>query len=391
MKIKPVAAALAALGILGSGGAHASSLSFFGNLSPEIIGVSSQLNADGSRGNSLSMSSGNAATNSWGLKGSEDLGNGLSAVFMLESTFKLENGKLGQAGTIFGRQAFAGLHSKGIGSVLLGRQFDAVVSEVSPMAFSNGLGTTLSSNFGDINNLNGTYSLGNTLKFESERVNGLRFAATYSLGGKAGKMSSHSAWSAAASYENAGLALGAGYSQLDRPFYTAYGADPSSHGEYTGLLDCASGSYCQMQNAKRQRIFAAGAGYTMANTTVGAVYSTTRLDDSSYAWGETAGPTGDLRVDSYEVNLTQRLTPATQLGAAYSFNRLRQNNDGARVHQVMVGAEYALSKRTAMVMAAVWQKVRSNTDVPMKAQIAGVGISAKDHQTAVLLGLRHSF
>lgn len=391
MKIKPIAATLAALGILGSSVVHASTLTLFGNLSPEIIGVSSQVNDDNSGdGKLLGMSSGNAATNSWGLKGSEDLGNGLSATFMLESSFKLENGKFGQAGKIFGRQAFIGLHSKGIGSVLLGRQFDAVVSEVSPMAFSNGLGTTLSSNFGDINNLNGTYSLGNTLKLESERINGLRFAATYSLGGKAGKMSSNSAWSAAASYENAGLTLGAGYSQVDKPFSTAYEVDPGQRSSgYTGLLDCESGAYCQLQNASRQRIIAAGAAYTMANTTVGAVYSTTRLDDSKFS--EVKNPAADVRVDSYEINLTQRLTPATQLGAAYSFNRLRQDNGGARVHQVMVGAEYALSKHTAVMMAGVWQKAKSDTDTPMKAQIAGVGMSAKGYQTAVLLGIRHSF
>jgi predicted porin len=41
----------------------------------------------------------------WGLKGREDLGGGLAALFQLENGFELNNGRLGQGGALFGRQA----------------------------------------------------------------------------------------------------------------------------------------------------------------------------------------------------------------------------------------------------------------------------------------------
>lgn len=56
----------------------------------------------------------------WGLKGSEDLGGGLKAVFDLQSGIKVDTGASGQGGLLFGRHAFAGL-SNSIGTLTLGR------------------------------------------------------------------------------------------------------------------------------------------------------------------------------------------------------------------------------------------------------------------------------
>jgi predicted porin len=63
----------------------------------------------------------------WGLKGTEDLGDGMHAVFMVESGINLNNGALGQGGLEFGRQAFIGIGSSRYGDVTLGRQYDSVV------------------------------------------------------------------------------------------------------------------------------------------------------------------------------------------------------------------------------------------------------------------------
>ncbi len=60
----------------------------------------------------------------WGLKGAEDLGGGLKAVFQLESGFTLDNGASAQGGALFSRQAFVGLQSD-FGTVSLGRQYSA--------------------------------------------------------------------------------------------------------------------------------------------------------------------------------------------------------------------------------------------------------------------------
>ena len=60
----------------------------------------------------------------WGLKGSEDLGGGLNAIFTLESGFTIDNGA-GSSDGLFNRQAFVGLASSGFGTVALGRQYGA--------------------------------------------------------------------------------------------------------------------------------------------------------------------------------------------------------------------------------------------------------------------------
>jgi len=58
----------------------------------------------------------------WGVRGVEDLGDGLRSVFVLESGFGPDTGSLNQGGRSFGRQAFVGL-SGGWGTVTLGRQY----------------------------------------------------------------------------------------------------------------------------------------------------------------------------------------------------------------------------------------------------------------------------
>ena len=68
------------------------------------------------------VASGVASGSRIGFKGKEDLGNGLSALFVLEGGFNIDTGTSGQGGLLFGRQAYVGLSGKG-GTVTLGRQY----------------------------------------------------------------------------------------------------------------------------------------------------------------------------------------------------------------------------------------------------------------------------
>lgn len=68
------------------------------------------------------MDAGGLSGSRWGLRGSEDLGGGMSAAFTLENGFLSDSGALGQGGRLFGRQAHVSLNG-GFGSVTLGRQY----------------------------------------------------------------------------------------------------------------------------------------------------------------------------------------------------------------------------------------------------------------------------
>lgn len=72
----------------------------------------------------------------WGLRGTEDLGGGLKAIFTLENGFGINNGTLKQNGREFGRQAFVGLAHDGFGSLTLGRQYDSVVDYLGPLSLT---------------------------------------------------------------------------------------------------------------------------------------------------------------------------------------------------------------------------------------------------------------
>jgi predicted porin len=80
-------------------------------------------------GSAVQMTSGGLNGNRWGLRGTEDLGGGLKAIFTLESGFNLDTGTAatinGAANASFGRQAFVGLQS-GLGTLQLGNTYSAL-------------------------------------------------------------------------------------------------------------------------------------------------------------------------------------------------------------------------------------------------------------------------
>ncbi|MFZ5538738.1 MAG: porin [Pseudomonadota bacterium] len=76
-------------------------------------------------GTGLSVGGGMGSGSRWGLRGSEELGSGLKAVFTLEGGFGADTGFSGQGGRLFGRQSYVGL-SSGAGTLTFGRQYTPV-------------------------------------------------------------------------------------------------------------------------------------------------------------------------------------------------------------------------------------------------------------------------
>ena len=107
-------------------GAYAQpSVVLYGIIDESLAYSSSEASSATTRGQrNFKALTGELSGNRWGLRGSEDLGGGLKAVFTLENGFQGTTGKLAQGGLLFGRQAFVGLSSAGAGTFTMGRQYD---------------------------------------------------------------------------------------------------------------------------------------------------------------------------------------------------------------------------------------------------------------------------
>ncbi|MBA3592104.1 porin [Methylibium sp.] len=119
--------ALAVLGAFAGAVSAQSSVVLYGRLDNAVTwtdpGSNGRVTSDTTVGESVFRLNGHDVIGGsrWGLRGSEDLGGGLKANFVIESGFNGDTGA--QSGSkLFDRQAFVGLSSKSIGEIRLGRQ-----------------------------------------------------------------------------------------------------------------------------------------------------------------------------------------------------------------------------------------------------------------------------
>ena len=124
---------------LAASAAHAqSSVTLYGLIDAGLMYTNNVKTSATSHGSLFQATSGTVNGSRFGLRGAEDLGGGLKAIFVLENGFNVQNGKLGQNGRMFGRQAFVGLSSSDFGTVTLGRQYDSLVDFVAPLSGTAG-------------------------------------------------------------------------------------------------------------------------------------------------------------------------------------------------------------------------------------------------------------
>jgi predicted porin len=146
------------------------------------------------------IDSGNWYGSRLGFKGSEDLGNGLSAIFMLENGFSADTGALGQGGRLFGRHAWVGLQGN-FGTVRLGRSWMPTYSLVTDVLdpFEDGMAGAASGFFGR-NIFNAIDIRMQNAVFYSKTIGGFKADLGYSLGEVAGDTSANSQLSTAFTY-----------------------------------------------------------------------------------------------------------------------------------------------------------------------------------------------
>ncbi|MEX3935473.1 porin [Paraburkholderia phymatum] len=380
--------ALAALGAF-AGVAHAqSSVTLYG-----IIDEGFNINTNSGGKHLYNLSSGVLQGSRWGMRGTEDLGGGLKAIFVLESGFDVNNGKAGQGGLLFGRQAYVGLGSQ-FGTVTLGRQYDSVVDYVGPLEAGDQWGGYIAAHPGDLDNFNNAYRTNNAVKFTSANYAGLTFGGLYSLGGVAGDYSRNQVWSLGAGYNNGPLVLGVGYLNVRNPNVSFFG-NSTSGTVNPAVSNVSSPVYSGYGSAHTYQVIGAGGAYTFGAATVGATYSYTRFYDlgSSFA---APGLTGQTALfNNAELNFKYQLTPALLVGAAYDYTHGSSLNgrDAAKYHQGSAGVDYFLSKRTDVYLIGVYQHATGNDSTGGKAVAAinNLTPSSNQNQFTARVGIRHKF
>jgi predicted porin len=132
---------------------------------------------NGVTGRKTVINSGNQSTSRFGFRGTEDLGNGLKAIFNLEGGYNIDTGA-GDA-SLFGRRAIVGLEGD-FGTLTIGREYGpiAAIAQATDALGQGFYGT----NLGNFGTGKLTRRLSNSVNYRSPSLSGLRMSAAYSAG-----------------------------------------------------------------------------------------------------------------------------------------------------------------------------------------------------------------
>lgn len=352
-KIMPMLAIAGTLGSLATGGAWAqSSVNVYGIFDG---GLRNQTNTTAAGDSKLTVgSNGLYLANRLGFTGTEDLGSGLNAKFVLESGFNTGTGALDNAnGVLFNRSAWVGLNGAW-GGLSAGRQYTVAfvtARDYEPYAYryislipvGGGAGTALPA-------AATAAGLGASATSGSRFNNDVQYSGTfgpvtvlaeYAAGEQAGSIRNGAAQAVGLKYSAGPLNLGGAYTQKK----TATGYDNTS--------------------------YTLGGGYQLGNARIKAGHARERQDSQA---------AGVFSNKVTWAGVTYQLTPLVELIGAWYGTRYSNTVTGKR-DLYIVSATVALSKRTRLY-ADIDQNRYAGALVPATRQTSQTGISA---------GINHAF
>ncbi|MGC7482965.1 porin [Pandoraea pneumonica] len=379
-------------------GVHAqNNVTLYGTLDSGFVHANNVAQGNGSV--ALSQITSNILSGSrWGLRGTESLGNGLTALFQIESGFNAVTGQLGNGGLAFGRKAIVGLKGDRWGEITIGRQYDPVVNLVQGLTADGYFGGFFATP-GDVDNYDNGARINNSIRYATPNYGGLQFEGMYAMGNVAGKAGSGRSYGIAGAYSNGPLALGAGF------FFADGGSkvDQVAGSQDEGLRQWSSsaGSLFNssinvgLRTASKVRIARVGGKYAVGPAVLGMSYS-----HAQYASDGLSAFSGTAKFDTVNAFASYALTPALSTGVGYSYTRLRgPRQTAAHYNQFNAGVTYALSKRTATYVIGGYQKAAGKTldasgtqAVDATASVGSYGLNAGSRsQLLIGMGLKHSF
>jgi predicted porin len=301
----------------------------------------------------VGMRSGNLYASKFGLKGSEDLGGGTSAIFDLQNGFDPGTGALQSAGLLFNREAFVGLQDVRFGTVTLGRQYTPYYQFVGPLTGSNWLTGATGAHPGDIDGLDTTVRVNSAVVYTTPNFSGLQASGMYSFGGIAGSTGKGESVSAALRYQSGPLSLGAGYLRMDNVQGTS-GFDTASTGSF--IHSAVNAGYL---SAKAVQNVALGGNYTLGNLMLGLSYS-----NVEYVAGGQSTFANTAVFNTYAGLATYRFTQQFDVAGQVSYtaaSRANGINEAARYTQYSLKQAYHLSKRTTLYAIEAYQQSSGKT------------------------------
>lgn len=348
--------ALAVLGAFAGSAVAQSSVTLYGIADVNIN------SAKGGTNRLTAMGSGGLNGSRVGFRGTEDLGGGLKANFVLENGFSIDTGAPAQTGTttntnttavgtrLFGRAAWVGL-SGGFGEVRLGRQLTAIGSltdELGPFGTKTGDAYAVAGSVG-----NALYRTDNAITYLSPNFAGFTLNAQYSFqvdGAEQNKpnQSSGEHFNLAAQFKTGPVHLGVGYIEVSDTSLATAGDQ-----ELKGLLAFGSVSFGK---------YKVRASYDQTDT--GAV-------ENKVIYGVS------LEAPFGPVSLSVGIAKAEDITGAANVD------DDATLG--IVRAEYEMSKRTALYTS--YTRVSNGTSAAL-----GFNSPAADKNSDLFqVGVRHRF
>jgi predicted porin len=384
-----------AASILGSLGvaAHAqSSVTLYGILDAGVTYVNNAATATG-HSSLVKYGDGVSQGSRWGMKGSEDLGGGLRAIFTLEGGFSTGDGTASQGGALFGRQAYVGLSKDGVGSLTFGRQYSFSTDYLGGNYSMGGL--TAAGNYAyhinDVDQLTSS-RINNSVKFSSANFSGLTFGALFGFSnqtdfagsptttaGGTTTQGSSSTYSFGANYAQGPFGIGAAYTNIRFP----NGATPAFS---VSVANVNTGGLRDLET------YGVGTRYAFGPATLWGLWTHTKFEPITAA---------SSKLDNFDVGVRYSATPALTAGVGYTYSKLDDHFEG-KWQQFNGVLDYALSKRTDVYLLTIYQKasgsnVIAGRVVPVQAEvgssssfIGNSGVGA-DSQFVARIGLRTKF
>ncbi|MFW7340073.1 porin [Pollutimonas sp. H1-120] len=360
----------------------------------KVSGSSSRTGAantdiDGKR---VGMINGIQSGNRWGLKGAEDLGDGLRAVFQLESGFDLGRGTHAQNDRLFGRQATLGLASDAWGQLDVGRQTNIgskYFGAIDPFA----LGFD-QANMGAAFTAVNTVRYDNMVMYQTPNFSGFQFGVGYSFNGDGSQ-----SWdrdvayvdpiSGASTYNTKDAnkkAITTGLRYANGPIAAALSYDQIKSGS---VLTAGAGGTATASNNVTIRSWNLGAAYDFEVVKAHLAFGQTRnglLQAATFGDRKDVGAfsaADGLKVNSYLVGLSAPIGNGKVMASwtmADPTSEPDNNPVGAewkKQHIYSLGYTYNLSKRTNVYAIGSYAK--------------NVHFLPDAKSTLVGLGLRHQF